>query len=305
MIHILMATYNGGVYLQEQLDSIAAQTEKQWKLHVCDDRSEDSTMEILSAFQSRYPAQVEIFQNEVNRGAKQTFARLVREIREPGDYAFCDQDDIWREDKLESLQKLLRETEIAGEPTLVYSDATVVDDRRVVLADSFMESSGLRLPDQKVFEGLLLCNRVQGTAMLWNQELHQMVTEIPAQALMHDWWIALVAAGHGQIVYLPESLLLYRQHTNNVIGNFDRQAWHHGFGKKLKPGNWRMLLDNNHMLQKQRIEQAQAYVERYGDGRAEKYLEIMRRNRISRTLAGIQGGYLFLSWRYSLKYYLL
>lgn len=305
MIHILMATYNGSDYLQMQLNSIAAQTEPTWKLHVCDDGSEDDTIILLKEFQKRYPDKVQICQNQTNQGAKRTFARLVREVREPGDYAFCDQDDIWREDKLEMLQQSLRMAESDGVPAAVYSDASIINEMGVVLDQSFVNSSGLYLSDKNMFEGLLLCNKVQGTAMLWNQELHRLVTDIPDQALMHDWWIAMAAAGHGKLVFLPEPLLQYRQHSDNVIGSFDRQKWHRSFREKGRMGNWRVLIENNHMLQKQRVEQAQAYVDRYGDERAKKYLRIMKKNRFSRAVAGIRGGYIFLSWKYSLKYYLL
>ncbi|MCD7826477.1 MAG: glycosyltransferase family 2 protein [Clostridiaceae bacterium] len=305
-IHILMATCNGERYLAEQLDSIGRQTVSNWKLHICDDASNDRTMEMIGAFAEKYAGQVEVTQNSANLGAKQNFAKLVREVREPGDYAFCDQDDIWEPDKLERLQRRIREEEKERkEPLLLFSDARLIDQDGNVLADSFWGASGLYMPGEKVFESLLLCNFAQGAAMLWNESLHRLLTDIPEQAQMHDWWTALVAAGHGRIVGLPEKLCCYRQHTSNVLGGFNRKRWHQSFMDKLRISNWKNLIQNNHELQKERREQAEAYQEMYPDRRAERYLALMKKNRVARAYCGISGGYLFLSWKYSLKYYLL
>lgn len=305
-IHILMATYNGQEYLREQLESICRQSIQNWVLHICDDCSMDETIEIAEQFAERYANQIFIMKNEKNIGTKQTFARLIREVREPGDYAFCDQDDVWSENKLEIMQKRLRiEEKKINEPLLVYSDSNLIDEKGNCIGESLVNSSGLFLADKKIFESLLSCNMVQGAAMLWNWKLHQLITDIPKQALMHDWWVALVAAGNGRIVFIPEKLSRYRQHTNNVTGGFDRQKWHKSFLKKIFIKNWKTLIVNNHILQAERIEQAQVYITRYSDDRAEEYIRIMSKGRIMRTYLGIRKGYLFMSWKYSIKYYLL
>lgn len=304
-IHILMATYNGQDYLRRQLESICSQSIQNWVLHICDDCSTDRTVEIAEQFAERYTGKIIIMNNEKNMGAKLTFARLIREIREPGDYAFCDQDDIWYENKLELMQKNLRIAEkIRNEPILIYSDVSLIDEKESLIGESFVSSSGLHLPEKNVFEYLLSCNIVQGAAMLWNGRLHKLITDIPKQALMHDWWVSLVAAGHGRIVFIPERLSGYRQHGDNVIGGFDRKKWHKSFLGKIGLKNWKTLIENNHMLQNERQMQAQAYIAQYGDSRATEYVRIMKKNRFSRTYLGIKKGYLFMSWKYSLKYYL-
>ncbi len=306
-VHILMAAYNGEKYLEQQLASIGRQTIQNWVLHVCDDASSDRTPEILEAFQKRFAGQVFISRNQRNLGAKNNFAKLLTEVKEPeGYYAFCDQDDVWRADKLEKLCKKLQEEEKKKrQPVLVWSDAALIDGHGRKAADSFVGQSGLVLPEKHVFEKLLLYNFVQGASAMWNWELHRLFTEVPEQILMHDWWVALVAAGHGTIVYLPERLLGYRQHDNNVLGGFDRKKWHQSFLGKLNPCSWSRLIQNNHILQEERKAQTQAYIEIYGDERAEAYLHIMKQNRFVRAYKGIRGGYLFMSWKYSVKYYLL
>lgn len=319
LIHILMATYNGERFLPEQLASIERQTQREWKLHVRDDVSVDGTWKILERFASEHSGQVELVRGEERLGAKDNFAWLLRGVREAGDYVFCDQDDIWEPEKLELLQKKLRESEKekdqkenglcqASVPALVYSDAVVIDENGELTAPSFAEQTGIPCAEDRVMEHLLLCNFVQGAAAMWNQSLHEIVSPhpVPGQALMHDWWLALVAAGHGRIVFLPQKLIRYRQHPDNVLGGFDRGEWHRTVRRKLMGGRIRRLVESNRQLFSERREQAEAYQRIYGDRRADRYLEIAgKRPKCYRAYLGIREGYIFLSKIYSLKYYLL
>ena len=54
--------------------------------------------------------------------------------------------------------------------------------------------------------------------MMINQTLLELARPIPPEALMHDWWIALVASAFGKIDYTPETTILYRQHGKNDTG---------------------------------------------------------------------------------------
>ena len=93
-----MATYNGGKYLREQLDSILTQTITDWELVVCDDCSKDSTVEILTSYQEQ-DDRIKIFVNEKNLGFKKNFEKAIGLCS--GDYiALADQDDIWHENHL-------------------------------------------------------------------------------------------------------------------------------------------------------------------------------------------------------------
>lgn len=307
MIHILMATHNGEKYIEEQLQSIIHQTEKNWMLHICDDCSEDKTREMIQQFVDLYPDRIFYSVNETNQGACKTFSRLIREVRERGDYAFCDQDDIWKPDKLETMRRRLRNAELEeGEAVLVYSDVEIIDEQGIVEADSFVRKSGLVFPREKLLEHLLLYNFVQGSAMMWNYELHCLVEEIPSQALMHDWWMALVAAGNGKIIFIDKVLASYRQHSDNVVGAFDWEKWRRGMRKKASISNWNRLCQNNRMLQNERILQAKAYRDCFEDDRVERFLQIMHdKLHLRRVFRGIYGGYIFLSKLYSIKFYLI
>lgn len=307
MIHILMATHNGEKYIEEQLQSIIHQTEKNWMLHICDDCSEDKTREMIQRFVDLYPDRIFFSVNETNQGACKTFSKLIQEVREPGDYAFCDQDDIWKPEKLEIMQCELRKNEWEdGKAVLVYSDVEIINDQGKVTADSFVRESGLNLPQKKLLEHLLLYNCVQGCTMMWNYPLHCLVEEIPHQALMHDWWMALVAAGNGKIIFIDKVLASYRQHSDNVVGAFDWKKWQRDMRKKAGISNWNRLCQNNRMLQNERIFQAKAYRDCFGDDRVERFLQIMHdKMHLRRVFRGIYGGYIFLSKKYSIKFYLI
>src|SRR6266851_3311364 len=98
-ISIAMCTYNGERFLQQQLDSIAQQTLLPAELVVCDDGSTDRTIEILEDFASSAPFAVRIHRNETNLGYRANFMKCAMFCS--GDFiAFCDQDDVWRPDKL-------------------------------------------------------------------------------------------------------------------------------------------------------------------------------------------------------------
>ena len=96
-----MATYNGGKYIREQLDSIINQTYVNWKLYIADDCSNDETVDIIKDFISR-DNRIEFKINTCRKGACQNFATLLEEHISDGDFfMFSDQDDVWHRKKIE------------------------------------------------------------------------------------------------------------------------------------------------------------------------------------------------------------
>ena len=110
-IDILLATYNGETFLDEQLDSIAAQAHGDWRLIARDDGSSDRTPEILEAFRMRHPGKVVVLEDgDGNLGLVQNFSRLMAHSDAPY-AAFCDQDDVWMPEKLALSLAKMRELE--------------------------------------------------------------------------------------------------------------------------------------------------------------------------------------------------
>ena len=122
-VSVILCTYNGERFLQEQLDSIANQTRLPDEVVVGDDVSSDSTIAILENWKQSVPFVVKIHRNEVNIGHNKNFETSIS--RSSGDYLFfCDQDDIWHPDKIE---RVLTVFENQPETGVVFHNTTVVD----------------------------------------------------------------------------------------------------------------------------------------------------------------------------------
>lgn len=222
-IDILLATYNGGKYIDEQLDSILAQTYTEWYLIVHDDGSTDNTLDIIKYYQNLYPEKIQIINDGVRcGGAKENFAHLMRFSTAPY-IMFCDQDDVWLPNKIEcTFDKLLEiEKKKPGIPILVHSDLMVVDEELNILSDSMFTSQ--RLPKQILSTNqLLVQNNITGCTVVINRQALLVSLPIPDVAIMHDWWIACkVLQNKGVIFFVDNALINYRQHSNNTVGSTD------------------------------------------------------------------------------------
>jgi glycosyltransferase involved in cell wall biosynthesis len=220
-IDILLATYNGAAYLEEQLASIEAQTHPNWRLIARDDGSSDRTPDILAAFRTRHPEKVTIVRDaDGNLGLVQNFSRLMDASTAPY-AAFCDQDDVWLPEKLSLCLERMRDLEAeygVDKPLLVFTDLTVVDEDLKVIHPSLWGYQWIEPEKGKAFRRLLVMNVVTGCASLMNMHLVKTAAPIPIGARVHDWWIALVAGGLGVLVSDSKRTTLYRQHRNQSIG---------------------------------------------------------------------------------------
>ncbi len=221
VVDILLATYNGGDYLPELLDSIVSQTYVNWRLIVRDDGSADDSQAIIRAYRDRHAEKIKIINNGSSHlGACDGFGRLM--AWSTAEYImFCDQDDVWLEDKVETLLSALIDLENKcgkNTPLLIHSDLAVTDDRLQVIAESFWRYQHLLPCLASTFPRLLMQNVVTGSATIINRAANDRALPIPTEAIMHDWWLALVVSAFGCVRHLPRSTVLYRQHTRNVAG---------------------------------------------------------------------------------------
>lgn len=216
-VDLLLATYNGGRFLTEQLQSIERQTFPSWRLIARDDGSTDTTRAQLGEFRSKYPAAVQLVEDaDVQLGPKENFARLL--TRSTADYVlFCDQDDIWQPHKIAALLELARAHPCPEVPLLVHSDLEVVDRDLRTIAPSFWRYQFIR-PERCQWSRLLVENVVTGCACLFNAALRRAALPMPREAMMHDRWVALVAAAAGEIRWLDAPTVRYRQHGANDTG---------------------------------------------------------------------------------------
>jgi glycosyltransferase involved in cell wall biosynthesis len=211
----LLSTYNGALFVDEQIESILHQSHKNFHLLIRDDGSKDETPQKLLKWQEKHPEKITLFL-ESNVGVIESFNKIYSHSKSPY-LAFCDQDDIWHPKKLEKCLRLLQKNEQG--PTLIHSDLTVVNHEKTVLDYSFWNYSYLSgEPKYATLNRLLVQNVVTGCTTLFNRPLAELAFPAPKEALMHDWWFALVAAQFGKLLAIQEPLMLYRQHANNTLG---------------------------------------------------------------------------------------
>lgn len=218
-VSVALCTYNGERFLQEQLDSLSSQTVSPYEIVICDDRSQDSSFEILARFQANSSIPVRLAQNADNLGSTANFNRAISLCR--GDViALCDQDDVWHRRKLESQVRVLSGQADAGG---VFCDGELIDEKGDAMDRSLWDSLGFtRQMRQQVAGGfasraLARQNFVTGATLLFRTELRSCFGEIP-HGWVHDNWLAWMIVTHSKLVMMPDQLISYRIHKNNQIG---------------------------------------------------------------------------------------
>lgn len=227
-IDILLATYNGSRFLPDQLASLKAQTYSDWRLLVRDDGSSDSSLQIVQEWAAANGVALEIVRDGgAGLGAAASFGRLLAASDAPY-FACCDQDDVWLSTKLDVMLERVREAErLAGPnvPVLAFSDLALVDVRLEPIGRTFWEMARIA-PDsgpQSLVQAAQR-NRVTGCASLGNAALRALALPIPADARMHDAWLAMVARAFGSLVAIPQQLVRYRLHGENSVGVEDLRS---------------------------------------------------------------------------------
>lgn len=215
-VHILLATYNGAKYLSEQLDSIARQTYSRWTLTVSDDGSSDETVCIVQRFAQSTVQPVKLLLGPRKGSSTRNFFHLIQQA--PSDdpqalYAFCDQDDVWLDNKLE--RAVHWHINHLSEPVRLCCGRTRLVNEQL---SPIGLSPGIRRTPS--FGNALVQNIASGNTMVMSHAVlvAQKIVQ-PEHSVWHDWTTYILATAMGGKVYFDNTpLLLYRQHSNNVIG---------------------------------------------------------------------------------------
>ncbi|HEO2798974.1 TPA: glycosyltransferase family 2 protein [Streptococcus agalactiae] len=266
-VNILMATYNGEKFLAQQIESIQKQTFKEWNLLIRDDGSSDKTCDIIRNFTAKDSRIRFINENEHhNLGVIKSFFMLVN--YEVADfYFFSDQDDVWLPEKL-SVSLEAAKHKASDVPLLVYTDLKVVNQELNILQDSMIRAQSHHANTTLLPE--LTENTVTGGTMMINHALAEKWFT-PNDILMHDWFLALLAASLGEIIYLDLPTQLYRQHDNNVLGarTMDKRFKILREGpKSIFTRYWKLIHDSQ--------KQASLIVDKYGDIMTANALELIK-----------------------------
>ena len=172
-VGIILCTFNGAQYLNEQLSSIADQKYKNWRLFVSDDGSTDQTMELLCAFRDHYPEDKVVIFEGPKQGPTKNFLSLINLVHQKCEcFAFCDQDDIWHADKLFRATAILGAT-IDNHPFLYCSRTTYISQSGNYLQGSYV------FKNPPSFKNALVQSIAGGNTMVFNKVFASILAKTP------------------------------------------------------------------------------------------------------------------------------
>lgn len=270
-IDIVLAVHNGERFIRELIDSILKQTHTNWNLIIRDEGSTDQTMEIVDGYIKKENGKIRLFHDDTKRGASQNFGKAL-EFAQANYIMFADCDDIWLPHKIEMTFERMKKMESRyGQeiPLMVFTDLKVVDRQLNLIAPSYLRYQNHNPERGKKLNGLIISNPIAGCTVMLNRVLKEKAMPIPREAIMHDHWVALVAAAFGKIEYIDAATILFRLHGMNDTGaiNYDYSY----VMRKIK----KYLKDDKFLLEKEQ-EQAKAFYGRYRNVLKEDFAEMTK-----------------------------
>lgn len=253
---VLMSTYNGEQFVNEQIESILNQIEVDIHIIIRDDGSVDNTVNIIKAFNDPRITLVE----GKNIGWKKSFSELLRMAPDYEYYAFSDQDDVWERDKLVSGVNKIKNADL---PALYYCDATVVDEQLCRIGEKINMD-----PFNEKLSNLFVCVG-QGCCMVLNLAAKQLFSQYrPNADFSHEAWLCVLCAYFGIIIHDRKQYINYRVTGNNTSGYGKTKKttlfinfWRKEFRKKIYPP-YALELVNGYksMLSKEEISELETVI---------------------------------------------
>lgn len=212
MISVCMATYNGSLYLKQQVESILCQLTADDEIIISDDGSTDDTLSVLAAFNDR---RIKIYTHyKGNRVFPNSTAIVTANFENAinqakGDILFLsDQDDVWLPNKVEVMRKYLTDYD------LVISDAYVTDaDLNIIHDTRFHDDCG---QTKNIWKAFISTHPYQGSCMAFRRNVLSKALPFPREVRSHDTWLGFVGAFYFKTRVIPEKLIYYRRHENVV-----------------------------------------------------------------------------------------
>lgn len=218
-VAILLSTYNGEKYVKEQIDSILEQTYHNIKILIRDDGSLDNTVSILKQYEKEKRVQLHLGSNV---GFIKSFIELLNMEEEAYYYAFADQDDIWKKDKI---QKAIEELEKQDNdiPLLYCTNYEICDENGKVI------SKHKKTKNISFANSLVECI-APGMTMVINKKARDIILSKGMEnCYYHDWWMYMVCSAIGKVIYDDYESVYYRRHlqtvTNNQHNSIKHQIW--------------------------------------------------------------------------------
>ena len=220
-ISVACCTYNGALFLGDQLRSLVGQTRRPDEIVIVDDASVDGTAQIAEHFSRSAPAGVAVVfeRNASNCGVTENFQKAISLTS--GELIFlCDQDDVWHTSKIETMCRVF---DARADLTLLHSDARLIGARGDTLSGSLLDALEVSARERSLIHGgsafsaLLARNLVTGATVALRRSAFDAARPFPRE-WVHDEWLAIIAAALGSVDFVDAQLIAYRQHDANQIG---------------------------------------------------------------------------------------
>lgn len=219
-VSVCMATYNGQNYILQQLVSILNQLGPSDELIISDDGSTDETLSIVESLDDK---RIKIYHNQSNHGVVGNFNNAL--VHASGDIIFlADQDDIWADNKVEIMMDKLKDYDAVVHNFLFMNGEGVVSDN-----DFFSIH-----PSRSGFWNNLYRNGFMGSCMAFRKKVLDDALPLPKHILWHDMWIGLMAEKKGRTCFIPDTLLYYRRHGDNVSATGEKSTFSRWFQLKYR-----------------------------------------------------------------------
>lgn len=255
-VAIILAYYDGHLFIKDQLHSIFDQSHKALNVFLCDDKSNTPFSLDNLQLNSKQLSKLSLATRSQNIGLTKNFLNPLANINEKFDYfAFSDQDDIWHKDKLE--KAIAEISKVKSDIPALYCARTEIVD---ATAENTLSNSPLfsRPPS---FANALVQSIGGGNTMVFNRAAKNLIIKasLNFDIIYHDWWCYQIISGVGGYVFCdPEPCLKYRQHDFNLVGANNNWRARLIRIRKLLQGRFRewtdinlkSLLENKHLLTK-------------------------------------------------------
>lgn len=204
LVSIIVLTYNGEKFLEEQIDSILNQSYKNIEIIISDDASTDNTVNIIKKYSQLKNIKYKI--RDTNVGINQNFIEALSLCN--GEFiAPSDQDDIWLPKKIEKLVTNIREN------VLIYSSSSTIDENGHIFNDFDKEFNNISGSNNKAF---FFIGSIPAHNMLFKKELIKYIESNIPPDRFYDMWVAFIALSHSSIIHYPNILTYYRRHNSQL-----------------------------------------------------------------------------------------
>lgn len=214
VISVIISAFNGEKYILQQLESILSQTLVPSEILICDDASNDNTVEIIKRFCNNTDIVIKLVEHKINEGVRNSFIELISKT--VGDIVlFCDQDDYWYKNKIEEFVNVFKKDEnIAA----VLSNADIVDENLKKTGVTLWKSLNfVPVTPPNIKYEMLKRNIFTGMCMAIRKEW-ALTCPVCSEHMLHDEFFGWCACLNDKAIILDKPLAAYRQHANNVVG---------------------------------------------------------------------------------------